>query len=191
MGTWQFTNPFYLTGNNRHPVEWLSAFGISCPLGPMWLTCNRTGLENPTWLARTAAAGCLTESPGPSKSTGCAEAAGLIRSASPWWVAGSSRRSHAWSHAWSSENAWPSATHTSRTCGSFSRPLYICCARSNALAGFVSVSPGHGSVSATAMEWEAEPNALGFYARMGGRPVRTTTSEWGRELSVMAVPIPP
>jgi GNAT superfamily N-acetyltransferase len=46
-------------------------------------------------------------------------------------------------------------------------------------------------LGATAMEWEAEPNALGFYARMGGRPVRTTTSEWGRELSVMAVPLPP
>jgi GNAT superfamily N-acetyltransferase len=43
---------------------------------------------------------------------------------------------------------------------------------------------------ATAMEWEAEPNALPFYARMGGRPVRTTTSEWGRELTVMAVPLP-
>jgi GNAT superfamily N-acetyltransferase len=42
-------------------------------------------------------------------------------------------------------------------------------------------------LGATAMEWEAEPNALGFYARMGGRPVRTVTSEWGRELSVMAV----
>jgi GNAT superfamily N-acetyltransferase len=37
------------------------------------------------------------------------------------------------------------------------------------------------------MEWEAEPNALGFYAKMGGRRVRTTTSEWGRELAVMAV----
>ena len=46
-------------------------------------------------------------------------------------------------------------------------------------------------LGATAMEWEAEPNALGFYARMGGRPVRTTTSEWGRELAVMAVPLPP
>lgn len=46
-------------------------------------------------------------------------------------------------------------------------------------------------LGATAMEWEAEPNALGFYARMGGRPVRTTTSEWGRELTVMAVPLSP
>ena len=30
-------------------------------------------------------------------------------------------------------------------------------------------------------------NALGFYARMGGRPLRTATSEWGRELSIMGV----
>ena len=45
-------------------------------------------------------------------------------------------------------------------------------------------------LGATAMEWEAEPNALGFYARMGGRPVRTTTSEWGRELTVMGVSLP-
>jgi len=45
-------------------------------------------------------------------------------------------------------------------------------------------------LGATALEWEAEPNALGFYARMGGRPVRTATSEWGRELTVMGVPLP-
>ncbi len=44
-----------------------------------------------------------------------------------------------------------------------------------------------GALGATAMEWEAEPNALAFYTRMGGRPVRTTTSEWGRALSVMGV----
>jgi GNAT superfamily N-acetyltransferase len=42
-------------------------------------------------------------------------------------------------------------------------------------------------LGATAMEWEAEPNALGFYARMGGRPLRTATSEWGRELTIMGV----
>lgn len=43
------------------------------------------------------------------------------------------------------------------------------------------------ALGAAAMEWEAEPNALGFYAKMGGRHARTATSEWGRELSVMAV----
>jgi GNAT superfamily N-acetyltransferase len=46
-------------------------------------------------------------------------------------------------------------------------------------------------LGATAMEWEAEPNALGFYARMGGRPVRTATSEWGRELPIMGVSLTP
>jgi len=46
-------------------------------------------------------------------------------------------------------------------------------------------------LGATTMEWEAEPNALGFYTRMGGRPVRTTVSEWGRELSIMCVSLPP
>jgi GNAT superfamily N-acetyltransferase len=44
-------------------------------------------------------------------------------------------------------------------------------------------------MGATAMEWEADPNAAGFYARMGGRTVRTVTSEWARELDVMAVDI--
>jgi GNAT superfamily N-acetyltransferase len=43
------------------------------------------------------------------------------------------------------------------------------------------------ALGAAVMEWEAEPNALGFYVRMGGREVRTATSEWGRELSVMAI----
>ena len=42
-------------------------------------------------------------------------------------------------------------------------------------------------LGATSMEWEAEPHALGFYARMGGEPLRTATSEWGRELQIMGV----
>jgi hypothetical protein len=41
------------------------------------------------------------------------------------------------------------------------------------------------------MEWEAEPNALGFYARMGGRRLRTAMSEWGRELTIMGVVLVP
>ena len=45
-------------------------------------------------------------------------------------------------------------------------------------------------LGAREMEWEAEPNALPFYARVGGRPVRTTVSEWGRELTVMGVSLP-
>ena len=40
---------------------------------------------------------------------------------------------------------------------------------------------------ATRLEWEAEPNALGFYEKMGARQVRESVSEWGRTLSVMAV----
>ena len=43
------------------------------------------------------------------------------------------------------------------------------------------------SVGARTMEWEAEPNALGFYDKMGGKRIRDSTSEWGRMLSVMGV----
>jgi GNAT superfamily N-acetyltransferase len=42
-------------------------------------------------------------------------------------------------------------------------------------------------MDASEMEWEGEPNAVGFYERMGGRTVRTVTSEWNRTLDVMAV----
>ncbi len=38
---------------------------------------------------------------------------------------------------------------------------------------------------ATVLEWEAEPNALGFYTRMGARTVRHTSSSLGRTLPVM------
>jgi GNAT superfamily N-acetyltransferase len=38
------------------------------------------------------------------------------------------------------------------------------------------------------IEWEAEPNAVGFYERMGGRYLRDSEpSEWGRVLAVMGV----
>jgi GNAT superfamily N-acetyltransferase len=40
---------------------------------------------------------------------------------------------------------------------------------------------------AATMEWESDPNAVGFYRRMGGHTVRTQRSEWGRDLPVMAV----
>lgn len=42
-------------------------------------------------------------------------------------------------------------------------------------------------LGAKRMEWEAEPHALGFYERMGGRCIRTTIGSWGRALSVMSV----
>jgi GNAT superfamily N-acetyltransferase len=44
------------------------------------------------------------------------------------------------------------------------------------------------ALGAKRMEWEAEPNALGFYERMGGRYLRDSEpSEWGRVLQVMGV----
>jgi GNAT superfamily N-acetyltransferase len=45
------------------------------------------------------------------------------------------------------------------------------------------------AMGATAMAWEAEPNAAGFYAKMGGRTVTTVTSDWGRTIDVMAVEV--
>jgi BirA family biotin operon repressor/biotin-[acetyl-CoA-carboxylase] ligase len=43
-------------------------------------------------------------------------------------------------------------------------------------------------LGATRMEWEAEPNAIGFYEKMGGRYVRDgEPSSWGRTLAVMGV----
>lgn len=41
-------------------------------------------------------------------------------------------------------------------------------------------------LGARRLEWEAEPNATGFYERMGGRHIRDSeTNEWGRTLSIM------
>lgn len=45
-----------------------------------------------------------------------------------------------------------------------------------------------GELGAVSMEWETEPNAAGFYERMGGRRVGERVSEWGRPLAVMSVP---
>jgi GNAT superfamily N-acetyltransferase len=40
----------------------------------------------------------------------------------------------------------------------------------------------------TRLEWEAEPNAVGFYERMGARYLRDgVPSEWGRVLAVMGI----
>lgn len=40
----------------------------------------------------------------------------------------------------------------------------------------------------TRMEWEAEPNAVGFYERMGASYIRDgEVSEWGRVLPVLGV----
>ena len=47
---------------------------------------------------------------------------------------------------------------------------------------------GFWGLGAKRLEWEAEPNAIGFYEKMGGRYVRESEqTEWGRRLSVMGV----
>jgi GNAT superfamily N-acetyltransferase len=43
-------------------------------------------------------------------------------------------------------------------------------------------------LGARRLEWEAEPNAIGFYEKMGGTYVRPSEqTEWGRYLDVMGV----
>jgi GNAT superfamily N-acetyltransferase len=45
-----------------------------------------------------------------------------------------------------------------------------------------------GELGARRLEWEAEPHAVGFYERMGGRKLRDSgPSEWGRILPVMGI----
>jgi GNAT superfamily N-acetyltransferase len=46
-----------------------------------------------------------------------------------------------------------------------------------------------GELGAVSMEWETEPNAAGFYERMGGRRVGERVSEWGRPLAMMSVSV--
>jgi GNAT superfamily N-acetyltransferase len=44
------------------------------------------------------------------------------------------------------------------------------------------------STGAARMEWEAEPNAMGFYEKMGGRLFRDSEpTEWGRVIPVMSI----
>jgi GNAT superfamily N-acetyltransferase len=41
------------------------------------------------------------------------------------------------------------------------------------------------------MEWEAEPNAVGFYERHGGRYLRDSEpTSWGRSIPVMGIDLP-
>jgi GNAT superfamily N-acetyltransferase len=43
-------------------------------------------------------------------------------------------------------------------------------------------------LGARRLEWESDPNAVGFYERMGGRYIRDSEpSEWGRILPVMGI----
>jgi GNAT superfamily N-acetyltransferase len=44
------------------------------------------------------------------------------------------------------------------------------------------------SAGAARLDWEAEPNALGFYEKMGGRFLRDSEpTEWGRVIPVMGI----
>ena len=43
------------------------------------------------------------------------------------------------------------------------------------------------SLGAQALRWEADPNAVGFYERMGAAIVGTATGSWGRQLPVMEI----
>ncbi len=44
------------------------------------------------------------------------------------------------------------------------------------------------AAGAVRLEWEAEPNALGFYERMGARYLRDSEpTEWGRVIPIMGV----
>ena len=43
-------------------------------------------------------------------------------------------------------------------------------------------------LGASRLEWEAEPNAIGFYEKMGGQYLRETEpNEWGRRLAIMGL----
>jgi GNAT superfamily N-acetyltransferase len=53
---------------------------------------------------------------------------------------------------------------------------------------FVHAAERGKQFGAQRMEWEAEPHALGFYERMGGRYLRESEpGVWGRTLAVMGV----
>jgi GNAT superfamily N-acetyltransferase len=43
------------------------------------------------------------------------------------------------------------------------------------------------SLGGRTLRWEADPNAVGFYERMGAATVGTATGAWGRELPVMEI----
>jgi GNAT superfamily N-acetyltransferase len=46
-------------------------------------------------------------------------------------------------------------------------------------------------LGASRLEWEAEPHAVGFYEKMGGRHIGERMSSWGRMLSLMGVDLTP
>lgn len=53
---------------------------------------------------------------------------------------------------------------------------------------FAFVSERAREAGARRLEWEADPNSVGFYERVGGRYLRDSEpSEWGRILPVMGI----
>ena len=46
-------------------------------------------------------------------------------------------------------------------------------------------------LGARRLEWEAEPNAVGFYERLGGRRLRDSKTVWDRTIPVMGLDLEP
>jgi GNAT superfamily N-acetyltransferase len=52
---------------------------------------------------------------------------------------------------------------------------------------FATVRERAEQLGAVRLEWDAEPNSVGFYEQMGGRYLRDHVSEWGRITPVMGI----
>jgi GNAT superfamily N-acetyltransferase len=67
-------------------------------------------------------------------------------------------------------------------------PAWIGKGRESARASSATPRRSHARMGARLLEWEAEPNALGFYERMGACYVRDSEpSAWGRIIPVMGI----
>lgn len=47
------------------------------------------------------------------------------------------------------------------------------------------------AAGATRMEWESDPNAAGFYRRLGAHYLRDNVGDYGRALPVFTIDVPP
>jgi GNAT superfamily N-acetyltransferase len=47
-----------------------------------------------------------------------------------------------------------------------------------------------GKFGAARMEWESDPNAVGFYNRLGARYLRDNVGDYGRALPVFSIDVP-
>ena len=54
---------------------------------------------------------------------------------------------------------------------------------------FSAICARAAELGAQRLEWQSEPNATGFYERLGARHLRDEISEWGRTLPVMGIPV--